>query len=70
MAGAEFGTSVGAARSSSMSSSRPATASSSAQYEEQADQLEMMGFDRNRALEILNIVHGNIETAIEMLSGS
>ncbi|EKX52773.1 NPL4-like protein, forms a complex with UFD1 and CDC48 [Guillardia theta CCMP2712] len=70
MAGAEFGTSIGAARSGAMSSSRPATASSAAQYEEQADQLEMMGFDRNRALEILNIVHGNIETAIEMLSGS
>jgi len=37
-------------------------------YESQAGQLAAMGFDKSKALEILSIVNGNMELAIEMLS--
>lgn len=45
---------------------RPPTAGGN--YAEQAEQLSMMGFDKDRALEILQIVNGNMELALDMLS--
>lgn len=45
---------------------RPPTAGGN--YTEQAEQLSMMGFDKERALEILQIVNGNMELALDMLS--
>jgi hypothetical protein len=50
---------------------RPSTSGSgdrSMAYQKEADQMVMMGFDRAKALEILEIAHGNMELAIEMLS--
>ena len=37
-------------------------------YHAEAEQMVMMGFDRTKALEFLEIAHGNMELAIEMLS--
>lgn len=45
---------------------RPPTAAGN--YNEQAEQLTQMGFDKERALEILQIVNGNMELALDMLS--
>jgi hypothetical protein len=45
---------------------RPPTAGGS--YAEQAEQLSLMGFDKQKALEILQIVNGNMELALDMLS--
>jgi len=54
----EFGASTGPVR--------PPTAAGN--YNEQAEQLTQMGFDKERALEILQIVNGNMELALDMLS--
>ena len=35
---------------------------------EKAEQLAQMGFDKARALEILDIVDGNVDLALDMLS--
>lgn len=45
---------------------RPPTAAGN--YNDQAEQLSQMGFDKQRALEILQIVNGNMELALDMLS--
>ena len=37
-------------------------------HAEKAEQLAQMGFDKTRALEILDIVDGNVELALDMLS--
>ena len=37
-------------------------------HSEEAEQLAQMGFDKARALEILDIVDGNVELALDMLS--
>ncbi len=37
-------------------------------FQNEADQMAQMGFDRAKALEILEIAHGNMELAIEMMS--
>jgi hypothetical protein len=58
----EFGAGSGAVR--------PPTSGGRANYNEQAEQLSQMGFDKQRALEILDIVNGNMEVALDMLSGS
>ena len=49
---------------------RPSTGTtgSGGSFQSQAEQLAHMGFDLARALEILDIVHGNMDLAIEMLS--
>lgn len=39
-------------------------------YDSEAGQLASMGFDKKKALEILTIVNGNMELAIEMLSST
>jgi hypothetical protein len=54
----EFGTGTGPVR--------PPTAGGN--YAEQAEQLSLMGFDKQKALEILQIVNGNMELALDMLS--
>jgi hypothetical protein len=37
-------------------------------HSKKAEQLAQMGFDKARALEILDIVDGNLESAVDMLS--
>ena len=37
-------------------------------HSEKAEQLAQMGFDKARALEILDIVDGNVDLALDMLS--
>jgi len=47
---------------------RPSSSAGSGNYTDQAEQLSQMGFDKQRALEILQIVNGNMELALDMLS--
>ena len=47
---------------------RPSSSAGGGNYTEQAEQLSQMGFDKQRALEILQIVNGNVEMALDMLS--
>ena len=56
----EFGAGAGPAR--------PSTAGGGANYDDQAEQLAQMGFDKERAREILQIVNGSMELALDMLS--
>ena len=37
------------------------------QYAEKAEQLSQMGFDKQKALEILQMVNGNVEEAVGWL---
>jgi hypothetical protein len=59
----EFGTGSGSGRP-------PAAAGGGGRsnHAEKAEQLAQMGFDKTRALEILDIVDGNVELALDMLS--
>ncbi len=59
----EFGTGSGSVRP-------PAAAGGGGRsnHAEKAEQLAQMGFDKTRALEILDIVDGNVELALDMLS--
>ena len=56
----EFGAGAGPAR--------PSTAGGGVNYDDQAEQLAQMGFDKERAREILQIVNGSMELALDMLS--
>ena len=58
----EFGTAGGAARPGM------GAQSGGGNYESEATQLASMGFDKKKAKDILSIVNGNMELAIEMLS--
>jgi len=49
---------------------RPSTAGGGGDFSDQAEQLSQMGFDKKKALEILQIVNGNMELALDMLSSS
>jgi hypothetical protein len=40
----------------------------SSNHSEKAEQLAQMGFDKARALEILDIVDGSVELALDVLS--
>lgn len=63
-AGGGFGSEFGTSGSRSTTRAEGGVRS----YQNEADQLAGMGFDKQRALEILGIVQGNIELAIEMLA--
>eukprot|EP00290_Baffinella_frigidus_P017776 CAMPEP_0180207836 /NCGR_PEP_ID=MMETSP0987-20121128/10392_1 /TAXON_ID=697907 /ORGANISM="non described non described, Strain CCMP2293" /LENGTH=71 /DNA_ID=CAMNT_0022163889 /DNA_START=30 /DNA_END=245 /DNA_ORIENTATION=+ len=65
---AEFGTGGHVRPSTRGGAAGSGDSGGTGRWMEQADQLAAMGFDKQRALEILDIVNGNLETAMDMLS--